>query len=261
MKLQLHDQTNIDYHDYGSGQPVILIHGFGGIAEIWTGQINDLITHGYRVIVYDQRNHGNSKTKNPTNIRLLIDDLAEIINLLNLDNPFLIGHSMGAAVIYGFLQFYPQIKIKGAICIDQSPKMLSNEHWKYGYLDVTETNYSEKLFEKRKVHETLHGLDDTVWQKYHDAKIQKEVTSIDNSHLLLSHVQADWRNSLLQAKIPLLLVAAKQSPYFDYHYAIEMQKNNSKYIEVKLVNNSGHDIQAEVPNVFNEIMLIFLKTH
>lgn len=258
MKIVMRDGVQLNYHQYGKGQPVILVHGFGGIQEIWAGQIPWLVKHGYQVTVYDQRNHGASQQLlTAPQVMDLIADLHDLIIQLNIKRPYLIGHSMGASVVYGFLGCYPDFELKGAIGIDQPPRMLSNDEWKYGYLDATDENYREKLIQRRDIRETLNGLDDHVWEKYHPAKVRKPFRLKENVGLLISEARADWRNALKYTQVDTLLVSSIQSPFFDYHFAEQMKKLNPK-IHAIAVKNAGHDVQAEIPNEFNQIMGAFL---
>lgn len=256
----MRDGVELNYQRYGHGQPVILLHGFGSIQEVWSGQIQWLVDHGYEAITYDQRNHGDSQLIVPAPRMVdLIQDLHDLIQRLNLKTPFLVGHSMGAAVIYGFLGFYPNFDIKGAIAVDQPPRMLSNQEWPYGYLDVTDDNYQSKLLERRKIHETLHGFDDAVWKTFYPAKQRKPIRVKENLQLLISEALADWRLALTNTHVHTLLLSSVQSPFFNYRYAKAMQRFNPRYLHVKTVYGAGHDVQAEIPTEFNFIMGRFLS--
>lgn len=260
MKIVMRDGVYLDCHRYGKGQPVVLVHGFGGIQEIWVGQVSWLVDHGYEAIIYDQRNHGDSQPINGSvQVMDLVYDLHDLINQLQLKKPFLIGHSMGAGVVYGFLGYYPSFELSGAMGIDQPPKMLSNANWPYGFLDATDDNYHDNLLKKRNVHETLHGLDDRVWKQYHPAKKRKPFRIKENTGLLVSEARADWRNALKYTKTETLLLSSIQSPFFDYQFAAEMERLNPQHVHAVAVDGAGHDIQAEIPDKFNQIMGAFLK--
>lgn len=260
MKIIMRDGVYLDCHRYGKGQPVILIHGFGGIQEIWVSQIKWLINHGYEAVVYDQRNHGASQSiSGALPVMDLVCDLYDLIKQLKLKKPFLIGHSMGAGVVYGFLGFYPNFKLSGAIGIDQPPKMLNNEEWPYGFLDATDDNYQKTLLKKRNIHETLHGLDDAVWEQYYPAKKQKPFRLKENIKLLVSEARADWRKALKYTQVNTLLLSSIQSPFFDYHFAEAIERTNPHHIHAMAIEGAGHDIQAEIPDKFNQIMKAFLE--
>lgn len=114
MDFQTSDGVQLNYQVQGTGQPVVLIHGFGGYQQIWCLQVPELLANGYQVVSYDQRNHGASgHTAGLASVDRLIADLHELLVGLNIERPFLIGHSMGAAEIYGFLQHYPDFPVRG----------------------------------------------------------------------------------------------------------------------------------------------------
>ncbi|MDO4903655.1 MAG: alpha/beta hydrolase [Limosilactobacillus sp.] len=262
MQFQTSDGVNLNYQIEGSGQPVVLIHGFGGYQQVWCLQVPELIDHGYQVIRYDQRNHGASgHTPDFDSIDRLIDDLHELLVGLDIKNPFLIGHSMGAAEIYGFIKKYPNFPIRGAIAIDQSPKMLNTPHWHYGYMDVTRASYRLKLKEHGNVRETLNGVPAKVIDQLAPAKEMFPFVRADNLPLLYDHAKQDWRSAIESARVPLLLVTANQSPYFNGEFAKVMVQNNPEYVSTAAVDQSGHVIMAEQSSEFNRIMLGFLSRY
>ena len=171
MDFKTSDGIRINYYVYGAGKPVVLIHGFGGYQQIWCLQIKNLIQQGYQVITYDQRNHGAStRDEQLDSIELLIKDLYELLNYLNVAKPFLIGHSMGASVIYGFLSLYTDFPLSGVIAIDQSPKMLNTIQWPYGYMDVTRASYKLKLKDE---------FDETIIDKVLDTNEKVDISYKD----------------------------------------------------------------------------------
>lgn len=88
--------VNIFYNDYGTGQPVILIHGWPHTSAMWEYQLNDLVNGGYRVIAYDRRGFGNSSRPwDGYDYDTLADDLKALIDQLQLENVTLVGFSMG----------------------------------------------------------------------------------------------------------------------------------------------------------------------
>lgn len=262
MNFKTSDGIRINYYVYGSGKPVILIHGFGGYQQIWCLQIKNLIQQGYQVITYDQRNHGaSSRDQNLTTIEPLIKDLYELMKFLKVENPFLIGHSMGAAVIYGFLTFYPAFPVNGVISIDQSPKMLNTSQWHYGYMDVTRASYKLKLKEHGNVRETLNGVPTQVMSKLEPEKEMFPFIRTENLPLLYDHAKRDWRTTLINTCIPTLLVTANQSPYFNGAFADVISNANPKFVTHQAVDQSGHVIMAEQAKEFNEIMDKYLQEY
>lgn len=262
MDFQTSDGVELNYQVEGSGQPVVLIHGFGGYQQIWYLQVPELVKQGYQVITYDQRNHGASgHTPGLDSLDRLIADLHELLVGLKLERPFLIGHSMGAAEIYGFIKQYPDFPLRGAIAIDQSPKMLNTPRWHYGYMDITRASYRLKLKQHGNVRETLNGVPKKVLDHLAPVKEMFPFVRADNLPLLYDHAKKDWRSAIEKAQVPLLLVTANQSPYFDGAFADVMAQANPNYVSHAAVDQTGHVVMAEQAAKFNEIMNQFLVEH
>lgn len=256
MKFVTKDGIKLDYSDQGQGQAVILIAGFGGYQEIWQSQVSYLLGMHCRVITYDHRNHGRSqRTQKGLTIEQLTNDLSELIAYLKLEKPILIGHSMGASICYAYLHHYQNIK--AVLAIDQSPKMLNDDEWQYGFESITIDNFIKEISQPNNVHETLRGLDRVTEIALEKVRNQYPFERSQNLPLLIDHVQKDWRQTLYDSDIPVTLVVARQSPYFDYHFANLFSEHNQKITKV-ILDNCGHDIMAEIPNEFNQILRHFI---
>ena len=94
------DGTRIYFKDWGSGQPIVFSHGWPLSADAWDAQMLHLGQQGYRVIAHDRRGHGRSaQTWNGNNIDTYADDLAELMDALDLQGAMLVGHSTGAGEV------------------------------------------------------------------------------------------------------------------------------------------------------------------
>jgi len=256
MKFMTSDGITINYHDQGTGQPVVLVTGFGGYQEIWKLQVKYLLAMNCRVITFDHRNHGRSQqTDQGLTIQRLTTDMAELIAYLQLQKPILIGHSMGPSICYSYISRYQNVK--AVMAIDQSPKMLNDSTWPYGFEDITLDNFVEKISTPNGIHETLHGLDNRVAFDLNSIRSQFPFQRKDSLPLLFDHLQKDWRQTLLETTVPVTLVVARQSPYFDCKFAGEISENNSQISKV-ILDNCGHDIMAEIPETFDQILRHFI---
>ena len=98
---------NLYYEDFGSGQPIILIHGWPLSGKSWELQVPALLEAGYRVITYDRKGFGKSQpTLGNYDYNSLADDLLELISQLDLQNVVLVGFSMGGGEVIRFLTNY-----------------------------------------------------------------------------------------------------------------------------------------------------------
>src|ERR1700761_5318699 len=88
------------YEDHGSGEPIVLIHGYPLSSASWEKQVPVLLDAGYRVIAYDRRGFG--KSSQPTtgyNYDTFAEDLHQLITQLKLKNVVLVGFSMGGGEV------------------------------------------------------------------------------------------------------------------------------------------------------------------
>jgi pimeloyl-ACP methyl ester carboxylesterase len=119
------EEIHLAYTDYGSGQPVILIHGWPLSKEMWEYQENDLVNAGLRVIKYDRRGFGHSsKPWNPYNYDVLAEDLKDIMEQLDLRDAVLVGFSMGGGEVVRYLSNFGSERIAKAVLISAVPPFL-----------------------------------------------------------------------------------------------------------------------------------------
>ena len=121
------NSCNIDiyYEDYGSGKPVVLIHGWPLSSSSWEKQIPPLIEAGYRVIAYDRRGFGHSsKPASGYNYDTLAEDLNKIMTKLNLRDATLVGFSMGGGEVARYLSKYGSERVNKAVFMSAIPPFL-----------------------------------------------------------------------------------------------------------------------------------------
>ena len=116
---------DINYEDHGTGNPVVLIHGWPLSLRSWEKQVPALIDAGYRVIAYDRRGFGDSsKPASGYNYDILAEDLHKIITKLNLHHVTLVGFSMGGGEVARYLSKYGSEHISKAVFMAAIPPFL-----------------------------------------------------------------------------------------------------------------------------------------
>jgi pimeloyl-ACP methyl ester carboxylesterase len=121
------NSCNIDlyYEDYGSGKPVVLIHGWPLSSSSWEKQIPSLLEAGYRVIAYDRRGFGHStKAAFGYDYDTLAEDLNKIMTKLNLSDAALVGFSMGGGEVARYLSKYGSERVGKAVFMSAIPPFL-----------------------------------------------------------------------------------------------------------------------------------------
>src|ERR1700681_4539774 len=113
------------YEDHGSGQPVVLIHGYPLSGASWEKQVSVLLEAGYRVITYDRRGFG--KSSQPTvgyNYDTFTEDLHKLITQLRLRDFNLVGFSMGGGEVARYFGKYGSNGVSKAVIISGVPPYL-----------------------------------------------------------------------------------------------------------------------------------------
>lgn len=112
------DDAKIFYSDLGSGDPVVLIHGWPLNSQMWEYQTPMLLDKGFRVIAYDRRGFGqSSKPASGYNYDTFADDLNSLMTELDLKNVRLVGFSMGGGEIARYLSEYGAERVAKTVLI------------------------------------------------------------------------------------------------------------------------------------------------
>jgi non-heme chloroperoxidase len=119
------DGTQIYFKDWGSGQPVVFSHGWPLDADAWDPQILFLVQHGYRVIAHDRRGHGRSgQPGRGNNMDTYADDLASVMNALDLKGAMLVGHSTGGGEISHYVGRHGSTRVAKMVLIGAVPPLM-----------------------------------------------------------------------------------------------------------------------------------------
>ncbi len=123
------DGTIIRHLEAGDGRPLVLLPGWSQTSQTFSQQLTTL-AQSWRVLAVDHRGHGRSSVPHVGyHIHRLAADLREVFVAQGLDHIHLLGHSMGCAVIWSYLELFGDDRIASLVLVDQMPCALRNPNW------------------------------------------------------------------------------------------------------------------------------------
>src|SRR5271170_6010988 len=125
MRFTTKDGTEIYFKDWSEGQPVVFSHGWPLSADAWDSQMMYLGSRGFRVIAHDRRGHGRSSQPSLGNdMDTYADDLAQLIEKLDLKNAILVGHSTGGGEVARYIGRHGTKRVAKAVLIASVPPLM-----------------------------------------------------------------------------------------------------------------------------------------
>jgi non-heme chloroperoxidase len=124
-RITTKDGTKIFYKDWGSGQPVVFSHGWPLNADAWDDQLFFFASNGYRAIALDRRGHGRSTQSFKGNdMNTYADDLAALVEELDLADAIHIGHSTGGGEVARYIGRHGTERVAKAVLVGAVPPLM-----------------------------------------------------------------------------------------------------------------------------------------
>jgi non-heme chloroperoxidase len=119
------DGAQIYYKDWGTGQPIVFSHGWPLTADAWEDQMMFLAARGYRCIAHDRRSHGRStQTWDGNEMDTYADDLATLVETLDLKKAIHVGHSTGGGEVARYIGRHGTKRVAKAVLISSVPPLM-----------------------------------------------------------------------------------------------------------------------------------------
>lgn len=212
------DSTRLYYKDWGSGKPVVFISGWALSSEMWNYQMIDLSARGLRCIAYDRRGHGRSDDPGQGyNYDTLADDLASLLEYLDLHGVMLVAHSMGSGELVRYLTHYGSGRIERCVFIGTAlPFPLKTEDNPDG-IDRTLIEKSRAMWRKDYPLWLQENAGPYFGEGLPDCSVSSEITEWTKSDMHqtslkavldcnLTLIETDFRSELRDISLPTLII-------------------------------------------------------
>ncbi len=251
----------LNYQQFGSGKPLIILHGLFGMSDNWI-TLAKKMSEKYAVYVLDQRNHGRSGHHEVFNYEAMGEDLMEFIENHQLPQVFLLGHSMGGKTAMQFAFDYPD-QLSKLVVADMSPSAYNHKHDKI--IDAMLSVDLERYKSRSEIQEAL----------------SEKIPDIGVRQFLLKNLYWKDRNSLgWKANLPVInenlpeVFKALDNPLPFDKPSLFLRGSESNYVtekhiplirqlfsnaQIKTIEGASHWLHAEKPKVFLESVLQFLQ--
>lgn len=251
------------FNEYGSGFPVIIVHGLLGTSDNWV-TVAKKLSEEYTVFNIDVRNHGRSPHLPEMNYPAMAADLKAFLENQWIHKAHLIGHSMGGKLVMQFALDYPEV-VEKLVVVDIAPKAYSGGHEHIlealGSIDLNmvesrkevETALSERLDEPESVIQFL-------MKNLHFDRVLKNYSWKMNLSAIVDHYE-EISGAIASGESfegPALFIAGGNSKYI-LPEDEPLIRNFFPEAQIKVVDGAGHWVHAEKPAEIFEIITEFLK--
>ncbi|MBE0640164.1 MAG: alpha/beta fold hydrolase [Bacteroidales bacterium] len=251
------------FRHYGKGQPMIILHGVFGVSDNWVTFAREMAGN-YEIFIPDQRNHGQSPHDPTLNYFALCADLQEFIEHHHIENPIIIGHSMGGKVAMRFALENPEMT-KALIVADISMRTYQR---RYRHLEMIDA---------------MMGVDFNQAESREEIEAQLKPMIKDDRVRLFAmknlyrrqRGQFAWRLNLEAINLNMdeifegitsdrlyeksaLFIRGSESDYVKYEDFDQIYRNFQK-ADIKTIENAGHWLHVDQPEAFKKIVTEFLQ--
>jgi non-heme chloroperoxidase len=269
--IKTKDGTEIYYKDWGSGQPVVFSHGWPLSADAWDAQMVFLGERGYRVIAHDRRGHGrSSQTWNGNDMDTYADDLAQLIETLDLKDIVLVGHSTGGGEVTRYIGRHGTSRVAKAVLLGAVPPLMVktdanpeglpidvfdgirastfNDRSQF-FMDLTMPFYGYN----RDGAKVSQGVRDSFWLQGMQAGIKSALDCIKQFS------ETDFTEDLKKFDVPTLIAHGDDDQIVPIGASALMSSKLVKDSVLKIYPGGPHGLATTLRDEFNTDLLAFIQ--
>ena len=270
-RITTKDGTSIFYKDWGTGPTVVLSHGWPLSADAWDAQMLFLGQQGYRVVAHDRRGHGRSEqTWTGNEYDTYADDLAELIEKLDLKEVTLVGHSMGGGEVARYISRHGNQRVKKAVIIGGIPPVMLKSDKNPGglsmsvfdglraglvadrsqfYKDVSMPFYGYNKPDAK----VSQGVRDSYWRQGMQSSI------VASYECIKAFSETDFTEDLKKIEVPTLIIHGDADQIVPISDSAELSAKIVKNATLRVIPGAPHGLCTTHADQINALLLDFLK--
>ncbi|WP_107851711.1 alpha/beta fold hydrolase [Oceanimonas marisflavi] len=248
----------LNYRRQGQGMPVMLVHGLFGSLDNLNG-LNRALSEYFDVITVDLRNHGQSPRSDIMSYAAMAEDLLELSERLQLDQPAMVGHSMGGKAVMMAAGLAPD-SVRGLVVADMAPVAYQEARHQevFAGLQAVIDAGSQNRREAEAVlaeHVAIAGVRQFLLKSFvaGEANWRFNVAALKNAY----HNIMGWPGLPAPFEGPVLFIKGSESDYLLPEHQPEVQAQ-FPHARARVIQNAGHWLHAEKPQAFNRLVQDFL---
>jgi non-heme chloroperoxidase len=266
------DGTQIYYKDWGAGPPIVFSHGWPLTADSWEAQMLFLATHGFRCIAHDRRGHGRSSQPWAGNeMDTYADDLATLIETLDLKDAVLVGFSTGGGEVARYIGRHGTMRVAKAALVSAVPPLMVKTAANPGGLpiDVFDGLRAASIADRSKLYKDLasgpffgfnrtgavasQGMIDSFWLQ---GMLGGHKNTLD---CIKAFSETDFTEDLKRFDRPTLVIHGDDDQIVPLGASALLSSKIVKGATLKIYPGAPHGLCSTHKDQVNADLLVFLK--
>lgn len=266
------DGTELYYKDWGHGPAVVFSHGWPLNSDAWDGQLLYLAQNGYRAVAHDRRGHGRSSQASSRNdMNGYADDLAELIEALDLTDVTLVGHSTGGGEVARYIGRHGTARVAKAVLIGAVPPiMLRTEANPDGLpLDVFDGLRTALLQDRTQFYKDFavpfyganrpgaavpQGVLEQFWRLCMQAGLKNVYECIK------AFSETDFTNDLKRFDVPTLIIHGEDDQIVPVNNTAKLAERIISDVRAKYYEAAPHGLTTTHQDQVNADLLAFIRS-
>jgi len=265
------DSTRIFFKDFGAGPPVVFSHGWPLNADAWDAQMVFLGQRGHRVVAHDRRGHGRSaQTWDGNTMDQYADDLAELIEHLDLKDAVLVGHSTGGGEVAHYVGRHGTGRVSKVVLVGAVPPlMLKTEKNPGGLPQEVFDGIRKNTFDNRAQFfkdltvpfygwnregaKPSEGLRDAFW-------LQGMMGGLKGQYdCIREFSEVDYTEDLKRIDVPTLIVHGDDDQIVPIGASAMLSSKIVRGAKLKVYPGGSHGLAQTQQDAFNADLLAFIE--